>query len=308
MKEKKDTAPMMIPEEEFEKCATRVSMVSIIGNGLLSLFKLLAGVLAHSGAMVSDAVHSASDVFSSIIVMIGVRISAKDSDKDHPYGHERFECVAAIVLSVTLLISGLFIGQAAVEQISSADSSAPAIPGLFALIAAVISIVGKESMYWYTRAYALRYDSSALMADAWHHRSDALSSVGALIGIAGARMGFPLLDTIASLAICGFIVKAAYDIFRDAIEKMVDRSCNEEMERRISECALKQAGVLGVDLIHTRIFGSRIYVDIEICAAGEMTLSEAHEIANCVHDAIEEEFVKVKHVMVHVNPYDGEGG
>lgn len=302
MKRDNNSVPMMVPDT-FEKTALKVSVVSIAGNALLSLFKFVAGIFAHSGAMVSDAVHSASDVFSSIIVIIGVKMSSKDSDKDHPYGHERFECVAAIVLSVILLISGLFIGYVAVEKIVSADTKEIVIPGLLALIAALISIAGKEAMYWYTRAYALRLDSSALMADAWHHRSDALSSIGALIGIAGARMGYPLLDTIASLVICGFIVKAAYDIFKDSIEKMVDRSCNEEFESEISNCALSQEGVLGVDLIHTRIFGNRIYVDIEIGAASEITLAEAHTIANRVHDAIEDSFVKVKHVMVHVNPY-----
>lgn len=303
MKRDNEAVSAVIPQDEFEKNALKVSVVSIVGNALLSLLKLLAGIFAHSGAMVSDAVHSASDVFSSIIVIIGVKLSSKASDRDHPYGHERFECVAAIILSVILLISGLFIGHVAVEQITSDDRSGIAIPGLLALAAAIISIACKEAMYWYTRAYALRLDSSALMADAWHHRSDALSSVGALVGIAGARMGFPLLDTVASLVICVFIVKAAYDIFKDSIEKMVDRSCDEEMEQKISEYASEQEGVLGVDLIHTRIFGNRIYVDIAIGAASELTLAEAHTIADRVHDAIEGNFSKVKHVMVHVNPY-----
>lgn len=291
-----------IPQAEFERTALRVSLVSIIGNAVLSLLKLLAGIFAHSGAMISDAVHSASDVFSSIIVIIGVKISSRDSDKDHPYGHERFECVAAIVLAVILLISGLFIGYTAMEQITSGNTQNIAVPGVLALIAAAISIISKEAMYWYTRYYAKSLDSGALMADAWHHRSDALSSVGALIGIAGARMGLPVLDTIASLVICVFIVKASYDIFKDAIEKMVDRSCSEETEKEIAECAAAQDGVLGVDLIHTRIFGNKIYVDIEICADREMTLAASHEVANRVHNAIEEQFVKVKHVMVHVNP------
>ena len=174
---------------EFEKTAVKVSLVSIIGNTVLSLFKIIAGILANSSAMISDAVHSASDVLSSIIVIIGVKLSAKESDKDHPYGHERFECVAAIVLAVILLISGLFIGHTAIEKISSGNTQEFTVPGVLALVAAIISIVGKEAMYWYTRFYAVRLDSGALMADAWHHRSDALSSIGALIGIAGARMG-----------------------------------------------------------------------------------------------------------------------
>ena len=177
--------PGQPPEDTkgFERTAVRVSMVSILGNAVLSLVKLLAGVIAHSGAMVSDAVHSASDVFSSIIVIIGVKISAREADKEHPYGHERFECVAAIILSVVLLVTGLLIGRSAFVQIISGDFSGTEAPGVLALAAAIVSIVSKEAMYWYTRYYAKKMDSSSLMANAWHHRSDALSSVGALIGI-----------------------------------------------------------------------------------------------------------------------------
>ena len=287
---------------EFEKIAVRVSLVSIIGNAVLSLFKILAGILAQSGAMISDAIHSASDVFSSFIVMIGVKLAAKKSDKDHPYGHERLECVAAIILAVTLLVCGLFIGHTAIEKIGAEREQEAATPGVLALIAAVVSIVSKEAMYWYTRFYARRYDSGALMADAWHHRSDALSSIGALIGIAGARMGYPMMDTVASLVICVFIVKAAYDIFKDAIEKMVDRSCSEEMENNIKSCAVEQAGVLGVDAIKTRVFGNKIYVDIKIFADGEMPLTQSHKIAKQVHNAIECRFEKVKHITVYVKP------
>ena len=287
---------------EFEKTAVKVSLVSIIGNTVLSLFKILAGILANSGAMISDAVHSASDVLSSIIVIIGVKLSAKASDKDHPYGHERFECVAAIVLAVILLISGLFIGHTAIEKLTSGHTEELAIPGILALVAAVVSIVGKEAMYWYTRFYALRLDSGALMADAWHHRSDALSSVGALIGIVGARMGFPMMDTIASLVICAFIVKAAYDIFKDAIGKMVDHACSEEVEKEILQFAAEQDGVSRVDSIRTRVFGNRIYVDIAICAAGEITLAQSHKIARRVHDALEHKYEKIKHINVSVKP------
>lgn len=292
----------MRKRESFETVATRVSMVSIIGNLILSLFKALAGILAHSGAMVSDAVHSASDVLSSIIVIIGVKISAKDSDEDHPYGHERFECVAAIVLAVILLITGVLIGLEALENVLGGNYGSLEIPGALALVAAVVSIVTKEAMFWYTKGYADRYDSGALRADAWHHRSDAFSSVGALVGILGARLGFPVLDPVASLVICGFIAKAAYDIFKDAVDKMVDHACDQDTETAMCGCACQQEGVLGVDLINTRVFGSKIYVDLEIRADGNKTLSQGHEIAQRVHDAIELEFPKVKHIMVHVNP------
>ena len=288
--------------DPFAKTAVRVSMVSIIGNAILSALKLLAGIAANSGAMISDAVHSASDVLSSIIVIIGVKLSAKDSDRSHPYGHERFECVAAVVLAVILAVTGLFIGQSALAKITSRSPQSIAVPGVLAMIAAIVSIASKEAMYWYTRHYAKTLDSGALMADAWHHRSDALSSVGALIGIAAARKGYPILDPIASLVICLFILKAAYDIFKDAIVKMVDHACDADVEQQIRQCAAAQPGVLGVDLIQTRIFGNKIYVDLEISADGNITLWESHAIAEAVHTAIEERFDKVKHIMVHVNP------
>lgn len=289
-------------ENNFERTAMKVSFVSIVANVVLSVFKLLAGVLAHSGAMVSDAIHSASDVFSTFIVIMGIRISSKKSDKEHPYGHERMECVAAIVLATVLAVTGLGIGCSAVAKILSGDYEKIEIPGLLALVAALVSIAVKEGMYWYTRINAKKIDSSALMADAWHHRSDALSSVGALIGIAGARLGYPISDAVASLCICFFIAKASYDIFKDAVDKMVDKACDDDMENELKNCALAQEGVLGVDLLRTRVFGSKIYVDIEIRADGDETLREAHGIAERVHDSIEGNFSKVKHIMVHVNP------
>jgi len=291
----------MKQQPDFENQAVRVSMVSILGNGALAVLKLLAGILAHSGAMISDAVHSVSDVFSSIIVIIGVKVSTKESDKSHPYGHERFECVAAIVLAMFLVITGLFIGHEAIELIIT-PKAVVTRPGVLAVIAAIVSIAAKEGMYWYTRFYAKKLNSGALMASAWDHRSDAFSSVGALIGIVAARMGFPIFDPIASLVICLFIGKAAYDIFMDAISKMVDHSCSTEMEQEIAACAASQENVLEVDLIQTRVFGNKIYVDIEISADGSKSLFEGHEIAQAVHDAIETQFPEVKHIMVHVNP------
>ena len=291
---------------DFEKTSTRVSLVSVAGNTALALFKLLAGILAHSGAMVSDAVHSASDVLSSFIVIIGVKLSVKAADREHPYGHERFECVAAIILAVVLAMTGLLIGVRAAENIGS-GAEARIMPGLLALIAAAVSIVSKEAMYWYTRFYAKRLNSAALMANAWHHRSDALSSVGALVGIAGARLGYPVMEPIASLVICVFILKAAYDIFKDATGKMVDRACGAETEKRLRDCISAQPEVLGIDRLQTREFGNRIYVDLEICLDGQLPLVEAHSIAEQVHDRIEREFPTVKHIMVHVNPYEKTG-
>lgn len=289
-------------QKSFTKIATRVSLVSIIGNLILSLFKLIAGIIANSGAMVSDAVHSASDVFSSIIVIVGVRISAKESDKEHPYGHERMECVAAIVLATILAVTGIVIGYSALIKIFSGEYRDMEIPGVLALAAALVSIVVKEAMFWYTRYYAKSLDSGALMADAWHHRSDALSSIGALVGIGGARMGYSVMEPTASIIICVFICKAAYEIFADAIDKMVDKACSPELEEEIRQAVLMQEGVEGIDVLRTRMFGNKIYVDLEICADGQKKLDETHAIAENVHDTLEETFPQIKHIMVHVNP------
>lgn len=286
--------------EQEKKTAMRVSAVTIVWNVILSIFKLIAGIVGHSGAMISDAVHSASDVFSTIIVILGINIASKQSDDDHQYGHDRLECVAAILLAVVLFATGIGIGIGGINKIIEGTAGKDEIPGMIALIAAVASIVVKEGMFWYTRSAAKKINSGALMADAWHHRSDALSSVGALIGIGGARLGFPVLDPIASVVICVFIVKAAYDIFKDAIDKMVDKSCDEETEEKMRRLIEEQQGVLKVDVLRTRLFGAKMYVDIEIAADGDITLREGHEIAQVVHDKVEEEFPLVKHCMVHV--------
>lgn len=286
----------------MEQVAMHVSRVSIIVNMLLSVAKLAAGIIASSGAMISDAIHSASDVFSTIIVMVGIRISGKEADREHPYGHERMECVAAVLLAVVLAVTGIQIGAAGMGKITSGNYEELKTPGLPALAAAVISIAVKEWMYWYTRFHAKKIHSSALMADAWHHRSDALSSIGAFVGILGARMGFPVLDSVASVVICLFILKAAYDIFKDAVDKMVDTACDPAVEKELRDFVLAQDGVLGIDLLRTRTFGSRIYVDVDIIANGNLLLRDAHNIADRVHDEIEQHFSQVKHIMVHVNP------
>ncbi len=284
------------------KTALRVSAVSIAVNALLSLVKLIAGLIGHSAAMISDSVHSLSDVLSTFVVIAGVKIADKKSDAHHPYGHERMECVAAIILSALLFLVGLGVGMAGIRKIINMESTAIEIPGIAALVAAVASIGVKEAMYWYTRSAASKINSGALMADAWHHRSDALSSVGSFIGVLGARLGFPVLDPLASIIICVFIVKVAFDIFKDSMDKMVDRACDDETTEEMKRVVLSVKGVEALDLIQTRLFGSKIYVDIEISADGNLPLYKAHAIAQEVHDHIEKNFPLVKHCMVHVNP------
>lgn len=282
--------------------AMKVSHISIAVNLMLSLFKFIAGFVAGSGAMISDAVHSASDVFSTFIVIIGFKMSVKSADKEHPYGHERMECVASIILSVVLLITGLGIGLSSIDIIISGNFVNMEAPGLLALIAAVISIAVKELLYRYTAIAAKKINSGSLKADAWHHRSDALSSVGALIGIGGARLGYPVLEPIAGAVICLFIIKASVEIFKDAIDKMVDKSCDDEIIEAMTKSIIKQDGVVSLISLQTRMFGSKIYVDAVISTEGSIPLTQAHEIAEAVHHCIETEFPNVKHCMVHVDP------
>lgn len=285
-----------------ERIATRVSRNSIFVNLLLAIGKLAAGIFGNSAAMVSDAVHSASDVFSTVIVMVGVKLSGKESDANHPYGHERLECVAAILLAVILAATGLGIGYQGIEVIWSGDTGKINVPTMLPLIAAIVSIAVKEGMYWYTIAVAKKLQSGALKADAWHHRSDALSSVGSFAGILGAKIGFPVLDPVASIVISIFILKAVYDIFMDAVGKLTDEACDAQTVEQMRQCILGRNGVFGIDDIKTRMFGNKIYMDIEIQCDGNMTLFAAHEVAEDVHDEIERAFPNVKHCMVHVNP------
>lgn len=289
-------------EKTREQIAMRVSTNTIIGNVILTIFKLAAGIVGNSAAMISDAIHSLSDVLSTFIVIIGVKLANKKADKDHPYGHERLECVAALILAVMLFAIGIGIGFGGMKTILAGHYETIAIPGTLALAAAVLSIVTKEAMYWYTRAAAKKITSSALMADAWHHRSDALSSIGSFLGILGARIGFPILDSVACLIICVFIIKVSYDIFLDAINKMIDRACDNETTERISEMVLGIEGVDTVDLIQTRLFGDKVYIDVEISVDEDATIMAGHNIAHCVEDTIKTNFPNVKRCMVHVNP------
>lgn len=284
-----------------EKIAMKVSIVSIVSNVFLTIIKFIAGFISHSNAMISDAIHSLSDVLSTFVVIIGVKLSNKKADKEHPYGHERLECVASIILAVMLMLTGIGIGATGIQNIIK-GKYVILVSSTLALVIAIASILVKEAMYWYTRSAAKKINSGALLADAWHHRSDALSSIGSFIGILGAKLGFPILDSIASIVICLFIIKVAYDIFKDAIDKMVDKACDEETVKRIEDIIYENKEVVKIDDLKTRMFGNRYYIDVEISVDKDMSVSNAHDIAQNVHDDIEKRLPSTKHCMVHVNP------
>ena len=283
---------------EETQIVKRMSQVGIWGNIFLAAFKLIAGIFGKSGAMISDAVHSLSDVFATIVAYFGVLISRQP--EDHPYGHERLECVASLILGIILAGTGIGIGDSGIQKIISNEELS--VPTILPLIAAIVSIVVKEGMFWYTMHYAKEMNSSAFRADAWHHRSDALSSVGSFVGIGMAKLGFPIMDPIASLIICLFILKVAFDISKDAIVKMLDTSGGKEFEEQLRGFILEQDGVSKIDLLHTRQFGNKIYVDLEIAVDKNMSLIDAHNIAETVHSNVEHRFPDVKHIMIHVNP------
>ena len=285
-----------------EQMAMRAGRITIYVNVFLTVFKLIAGIVGNSTAMIADAMHTFSDLYTTVIVMVGVKLANRKADRDHPYGHERFECVAAILLAVVLIFTGAAIGWAGIQQIMAGEYDDPVIPGIIALVAAVATLIIKFGMYVYKRDVAEKISSGALMADAWHHLSDALSSIGSFIGILGARLGFPILDPLAAVVICLFIFKVAIDIFRDAIGKMTDRACDEETESEMRNIILAQESVVSIDLLRTRLFGDRIYVELEVSVDGGHSLNNAHDISHTIHDAVEAEFQKVKHCVIHLNP------
>ncbi len=293
------------PEKEKNKenkIMARVCAAGIGGNVVLCAFKLFAGFFGRSAAMITDGIHSLSDVFATLIAGIGTKLSRQDADERHPYGHDRFESIASEILAAILFLTGFEIGLSGVRTILSGAYLSRTAPSLLPLAAAVVSIAGKEGMFWYTRACAKKIHSSAFMADAWHHRSDAFSSVGSLIGIAGARAGFLILDPIASVVISLFILKIAVDVFRDAVNKLTDTACDEAYTEKVRDYIKAQDGVCRIDQLRTREFGEMVYIDVEIAVDADMRLADAHAIAERVHRGLEQNFENIKHVMVHVNP------
>ncbi|MCR4891975.1 MAG: cation diffusion facilitator family transporter [Lachnospiraceae bacterium] len=290
------------PVSDYQRATNKVSVVCMAGNLALAVGKFVAGIIGHSEAMISDALHTSSDILGGLIVVIGVNISEKEADKEHPYGHERMECISSILLAFILLFAGLSVGYSSAVLIWSGEYMNQEAPGLIALVAAILSLVVKEAMFQYTNIYARKFNSSTLKAEAWHHRSDALTSIGALIGIAGARMGVRILDPLAGVVISFFILKTAFDIFKESVNRLVDHSWDADKEKIVREVAQGHEGVKSVDYLATRQFGRKVYIDLEIGVDKDKTLLESHGIAEAVHDRLEDRFPEVKHVMVHVNP------
>ncbi len=289
----------VIDDNERFRIASRITWFTIVLNVILAIAKIGIGIISCSTAMVADGVHTVSDVGSSLGIIVGFFISNKPEDSKHQYGHEKAESIAGFVLSLMLIAVGIKIGYSSIELMISGSTK---VPGILALWAALISIFVKEFQYRITIREGKRINSSALMADAWHHRSDALSSIGTLIGIAGARLGYKILDPLAGFIVSVIVIKVGIDLFLKGYNELMDSSIEENELTQISNLILKETKIDSISDLKARKHGSKIFVDVEVCVDPNISVLEGHDIAEDVENVIYDNLDNVKKVLVHVNP------
>ena len=293
----------VIDREAARRGVLRITLFTLLSNVVLAALKGVTGVLAGSSALISDAANSASDVVYGVIVMIGVRLAGREADTDHPYGHERFESVVSMFLGAIVATAGVSIGYDAIRKvIEGTRGGGLTAPDPAALWVAAGVIAFKTGMFVFTRARAMRHQSDVLRAMAADHGSDILGTAGGFVGIAAAQLGIPIMDPIAGLVISVLILKTGVEIFTRAIGQMTDRSAGDELEADIRAIIADGDRAVGTDKVQTRVFGDRVYADVEISLPGDYTLDAAHEIAEHIHHDIERQLPQVKHCMVHINP------
>ena len=257
--------------------ANKVTLKAIGWNIFLAFIKIIAGILGKSSVMIADGLHSASDIITSMGVLIGNYISSKPFDKEHNYGHEKAETLVSFLLSIILVGVALSIGYEASKSLFNIEGIA--IPTLLPLVVSIISILIKEYQYRITIRIAKKINSPALKADAWHHRSDALSSIAAFVGIGGAMLGFKILEPLASIVVALFVCKVGYDILKNAVNELMDVSIDETYENEIKKIAQLTEGVMNLGSLRTRKHGASAYVDLVICVDGKLTVTSGHDIA-----------------------------
>ncbi len=276
------------------------TLVGLATNIVLAIFKLLAGIFGFSYAMIADAIHSFSDCFATGIVYVGIRIGEKPPDKSHPYGHANAEIIAALLVALIILATGVYVGVSSIQLIAHKHFETPAT---IALAAAATSIVIKEALFRYTLKVGKKNDSPAVVANAWDHRSDAYSSIAALAGILGARLGVQYLDPIAGLVVSAFIIKMSLTLLRPNIGVLMDESPSSAILDKIRTTALEIGGVKAVDSIRAHRLGSSFTVDIEVAVDSSLTVEQGHQVAEGVKSKLLGEVEHVQDVIVHVNPY-----
>ena len=280
--------------------ANKVTLLSILWNVILTIIKLLAGILGRSSSMIADAMHSASDIISSIGVLIGNKIAKTPNDKDHNYGHEKAETLVSFLLSLLLIFVSLKIGYDGFKSLFHLNQVK--IPTILPLVVSVISIVIKEYQYRITIKVANKNNSPSLKADAWHHRSDALSSIAAFIGIGGSMLGFKALDPLAAIVVALFVAKVGFDILKDSANELMDSSISEDEESKIIEIAKNTAGVIHLGELKSRKHGAMAYLDLTICVNKNLTVFEGHEIASNLEKCLIESMRFIKGITIHVEP------
>lgn len=293
-------------EHSREKEIYKVTAVGSAVNALLVAFKFVAGVLGHSSAMIADAVHSLSDFITDVIVIVFVRIAGRPEDADHDYGHGKYETLAAVIVGMFLGVVGIGLGISGVEKTVAFFRGVPLeSPNWWALSAALLSIVSKEWMYRYTVAVARRVDSPALVANAWHHRSDAFTSVAALAGIGGAMLLGPhwaVLDPLAAVVVCLFIVRSAYGLMKPGLDELLEKSLPASDKELIADVITSTPGVLAFHRLRTRRIGTHAVVDVHIKMAGTLTLTEAHDIASAAERRLKDALGQATVVNIHMEP------
>lgn len=284
----------------------RVTILGGIVNALLLIFKFVAGVLGHSAAMIADAVHSLSDFLTDLVVLAFVRISTKPADEDHDYGHGKYETLATTAIGLALLGVGVMIGLDGIEKIILViKGGSLASPGWIALAAALVSILMKEFVYRITHKVAVEVASSAVEANAWHHRSDALSSIGTAVGIGGAILlgdKWAILDPVAAVIVSVFIIITAIKLLGESLGELLEKSLPAETEARIRELTLAEDEVSDIHNLRTRKLGNRIAIEMHIRFPGESTLEEAHAHSARIEKRLREEFGQQTHIMLHLEP------
>lgn len=288
--------------DQFKKTALIVSVINLALNAALAAFKLSAGFFSGSRALISDGANSAADMIGTLIVLIGVSLSSKKADKNHQFGHERFEPVAALLLCMILFFTAFFSGYSGVISLSDGSYKTLSSINVIAIIAASVSVVVKAAMFVFTYAAAKKTGYTSLKGDAFNFLSDVFLSISTLIAVVLSRFGMPIFDPIACIVIALLILWSCITIFKEAIGKMTDQAADSETVGKITAIILSTKNVICLDSLKTRVFGNRIYVELEICCDAEMTLKESHFVAEEVHDRLEADISEIKHCVVHVNP------
>ena len=297
---------MKLEMSERERDIYKVTLRGSLVNFILLVFKFVAGVVGRSSAMIADAVHSLSDFVTDVIVVVFVRISGKPQDKGHDYGHGKFETLATVIIGVALFVVGVGILVNVTKSIVGViRGEVLEAPGVLALVAAAVSVVFKELLYQYTVLEGKRHNSKVVIANAWHHRSDAFSSVGTLVGISGAMFlgeKWRVLDPIAAFIVSIFIIKVSIELTKSSIDDLMEKSLPEEVEQRIEEIILSYPEVNSPHHLRTRQIGNNVAIEVHIRMNGELTLREAHDVTRLIEQSLRQEFGEDTHIGIHMEP------